>query len=131
MINLLKFNPDIKKIINDYVNNDKDLIFNLLNMNDNQLNLIFNFNHKYILERVDRFIEIDINKQILELKHNFYKYYLDNNIEEDDNYLNSLCDRLEIITDPYYKLNDNIIKYNINMYLHYRIKKPKQTYIQC
>jgi hypothetical protein len=131
MINLLKFNPDIKKIINEYVNNDKDIVYNLLNMNDNQLNLIFNFNHKYILERVDRFIEIDINKQILEIKNKFYKYYLDDDIEEDDNYLNSLCDRLEIITDPYYKLNDNIIKHNINMYLHYKIKKPKQTYIQC
>ena len=123
MINYLLFHPDIKIIINTYINNDKDLIYNLLNMNDNQLNLIFNFNHKYILERVDRFIEIDINKQILEIKNKFYKYYLDDNIEEDDNYLNSLCDRLEIITDPYYKLNDNIIKHNINMYLHYKIKK--------
>jgi len=132
MINYLLFHSDIKIIINNYINNDKDLIYNLLNMNDNQLNLIFNFNHKYILERIDRFIEIDLNKKLRYLKFNFYRYFINNEITEEDDYLNEISLEIEKINDSNYKLRDEVIKYNITMYLKYRTKKkPKQIYIQC
>ena len=132
MINYLLFHSDIKIIINNYINNDKDLIYNLLNMNDNQLNLIFNFNHKYILERIDRFIEIDLNKKLRYLKFNFYRYFINNEITEEDDYLNEISLEIDKINDSNYKLRDEVIKYNITMYLKYRTKKkPKQIYIQC